>query len=595
MLWAKNAFPRPKVSLAAIREQASRVNWVGQVIFSIGIVLMFSSSWIKIPGLDQFTNLMVFLIGDGIVTTVSFLQDDFAPSPWIDPQVLRNVTFLMSTSVLFLAMFVNSFSNISLPFYLQDYLPFSPGQSGLIVAVQSVVMLMLSPFVGRLAANPARRPNLVTIGLIMLLVSQIGYAFYGGQVWLRYILWPIIVNGIGMVFTLTPNNSITMGLVSPKLAGVAGSMHSLFRTIGMAVANKSKVDSLDDLKGKTVAAKTGSSGAMYAQRMAKKYDFKITYFNDSNTMYNDVIIGNTVAAFEDQPVMAYAIQQGTKMKIVTDPADGNWYGFGVKKGDNAELLKKFNAGYAKIVKDETYDKIVNRYLGEGGYNYKENAAAKSAADQSIWSLIQENKGALLDGLIKTLQLTVVGIVLAAIWGVLLGVMGVAPGKLVRGISSTIIYIFRGLPMLVLAFFIYIGNPNLTGQKIPAFTAGVITLILNEGAYIGAFVRGGFKPVDPGQLEAARSLGKPYGKAMRKVVMPQVIRLTIPSFINQFIITLKDTSILSAIGIIELTQTGTLIIARNLQGFMVWLMIAVLYLIVITLLTWLSNWVEKRIN
>ncbi|MBJ7678252.1 ABC transporter substrate-binding protein/permease [Weissella confusa] len=365
--------------------------------------------------------------------------------------------------------------------------------------------------------------------------------------------------------------------------------------IVMAVANKSKVDSLDDLKGKTVAAKTGSSGAMYAQRMAKKYDFKITYFNDSNTMYNDVIIGNTVAAFEDQPVMAYAIQQGTKMKIVTDPADGNWYGFGVKKGDNAELLKKFNEGYAKIVKDGTYDKIVNRYLGEGGYNYKENAATKSAADQSIWSLIQENKAALLDGLIKTLQLTVVGIVLAAIWGVLLGVMGVAPSKLVRGISSTIIYIFRGLPMLVLAFFIYIGIPNLTGQKIPAFTAGVITLILNEGAYIGAFVRGGFKSVDPGQLEAARSLGMPYGKAMRKVVMPQGIRLTIPSFINQFIITLKDTSILSAIGIIELTQTGTLIIARNLQGFKVWLMIAVLYLIVITLLTWLSNWVEKRIN
>lgn len=365
--------------------------------------------------------------------------------------------------------------------------------------------------------------------------------------------------------------------------------------IVMAVANKSKVDSLDDLKGKTVAAKTGSSGAMYAQRMAKKYEFKITYFNDSNTMYNDVIIGNTVAAFEDQPVMAYAIQQGTKMKIVTDPADGNWYGFGVKKGDNAELLKKFNEGYAKIVKDGTYDKIVNRYLGEGGYNYKENAAAKSAADQSIWSLIQENKAALLDGLIKTLQLTVVGIVLAAIWGVLLGVMGVAPSKLVRGISSTIIYIFRGLPMLVLAFFIYIGIPNLTGQKIPAFTAGVITLILNEGAYIGAFVRGGFKSVDLGQLEAARSLGMPYGKAMRKVVMPQGIRLTIPSFINQFIITLKDTSILSAIGIIELTQTGTLIIARNLQGFKVWLMIAVLYLIVITLLTWLSNWVEKRIN
>lgn len=148
-------------------------------------------------------------------------------------------------------------------------------------------------------------------------------------------------------------------------------------------------------------------------------------------------------------------------------------------------------------------------------------------------------------------------------------------------------------MMVLAFFIYIGIPNLTGIKIPAFTAGVITLVLNEGAYIGSFVKGGFLSVDPGQMEAARSLGLPYGKAMRKVVMPQGIRLTIPSFINQFIITLKDTSILSAIGLVELTQTGTLIIARNLQGFKVWLMIAIMYLVVITLLTWLSAWAEKR--
>ncbi|WP_439819156.1 amino acid ABC transporter substrate-binding protein/permease [Weissella paramesenteroides] len=366
--------------------------------------------------------------------------------------------------------------------------------------------------------------------------------------------------------------------------------------IVMAVSQKSKIKGLSDLKGKTVAAKTGSAGADYAREMSKKYGFKVTFFNDSNTMYNDVLIGNTVAVFEDQPVMAYAIQQGTNLKIVTKPAKGNWYGFGVKKSANAELLKKFNAGYAEIVKDGTYDKIVNRYLGKGGYNYKKNAANQTENQKTtIWDLFKENKSALSSGLVKTLELTLVGIILAAIWGIFLGILGVMPSKFARGLSTTIIYIFRGLPMLVLAFFIYIGIPNLTGQKIPAFTAGVITLILNEGAYIGAFVSGGFKSVDSGQLEAARSLGLPYGKAMRKVVMPQGIRLMIPSFINQFIITLKDTSILSAIGIIELTQTGTLIIARNLQGFRVWLMIAVLYLIVITLLTWLSNWVEKRIK
>lgn len=364
----------------------------------------------------------------------------------------------------------------------------------------------------------------------------------------------------------------------------------------IAVNGKDKDNkSLDDLKGKKVAVKTGTAGAQYAQSIAKEYDLKLSFFNDSNTMYNDVKVGNTVAAFEDQPVMAYAINQGTDMNIITKPVNTGGYGFGVKKGANAELLKSFDKGYDKLVKSGEYDKIVQNYLGDNSYNYKKNAANEAAAKPTIWNILKENKSALLDGLFKTIQLTLIGIILASIWGMLLAVMGVMPSKIMRGISTSIIYLFRGLPMLVLAFFIYIGLPNLTGSKIPAFTAGVITLVLNEGAYIASFVKGGFLSVDKGQLEAARSLGMPYGKAMRKVVMPQGIRLTIPSFINQFIITLKDTSILSAIGIIELTQTGTLIIARNLQGFRVWLIIGAMYLIVITLLTWLSNWMEKRIK
>ncbi|MCT3045798.1 ABC transporter permease subunit, partial [Leuconostoc mesenteroides] len=117
----------------------------------------------------------------------------------------------------------------------------------------------------------------------------------------------------------------------------------------------------------------------------------------------------------------------------------------------------------------------------------------------------------------------------------------------------------------------------------------------EGAYTGAFVRGGFEAVDKGQMEAARSLGFTYNRSMRKVIMPQGLKIMVPSFINQFIITLKDTSILSAIGILELTQTGTLIVARNSQGFRVWAIIAIIYLIIITLLTWLSNWAQKKIQ
>ena len=359
----------------------------------------------------------------------------------------------------------------------------------------------------------------------------------------------------------------------------------------VAVAKNSKIKSLSDLRGKKVALKTGTGAAAYALSIKKKYGFKVTYFNDSNTMYNDVAIGNSVATFEDDPVMKYAIKNGTKLKIVTKPANSGYYGFGVKKGQNKELIRRFDAGFAKIKADGTYDKIVKKYLGASQSEF--SGSAKS--NNSIIGLIKQNKNQLLSGLIKTIQLTILGIMFATILGVILGLLAIVPNKIAQAFSGTVVYIFRGLPLLVLAFFIYIGIPSLTGHKLPAMFAGLLTLTLNEGAYIAAFVSGGLKAVDQGQMEAARSLGLSYWQAMRRIVMPQGFKIIVPSFINQFIITLKDTSILSAIGIIELTQTGTVIISRNMQGFRMWFIIAVMYLVMITLLTFLANWVNRKLN
>ncbi|TDG79980.1 hypothetical protein C5L34_001063 [Lentilactobacillus hilgardii] len=238
------------------------------------------------------------------------------------------------------------------------------------------------------------------------------------------------------------------------------------------------------------------------------------------------------------------------------------------------------------------DDIKAKYLGSSDA-LTTTKSTGSSEDRTFLGLIKQNQGALLSGLKETMWLTVVSIFFATIFGIVVGLMGVVPGKFFNWLSSILIYLFRGMPLLVLALFIYTGIPSLTGEKIPAFVAGVVTLTFNEGAYIAAFVKGGIQAVDPGQMEAARSLGLPFGKSMRKVILPQGIRIMIPSFINQFIITLKDTSILSIIGLLELTQTGKIIIARNLEGFKVWTIVALMYLIIITLLTWLSNWVQRR--
>ena len=363
----------------------------------------------------------------------------------------------------------------------------------------------------------------------------------------------------------------------------------------MAVAKNSKINSLDDLRGKRVALKTGTAAADYANSLKDKYGFTTVTFDDSDNMYNDVVNGNSVACFEDNPVMQYAIKTGTKLKIVTKPAQGGYYGFAVAKGKNQELLKKFNAGLKKIKANGEYQKIINRYLSTKTVSEQKSAKSSSNSERTFWGLLKQNRQALLQGLGETIYLTIVGIFFATIFGIIVGLLGIVPNKFARGLSTTIIYIFRGMPLLVLALFIYNGLPTLTGVKIPAFIAGIITLTLNEGAYTAAFVKGGIESVDKGQMEAARSLGMPFGKAMRKVILPQGIKLMIPSFVNQFIITLKDTSILSIIGILELTQTGKIIIARNLEGFKVWTIIALIYLIIITLLTWLSNYVQKKMK
>jgi len=411
----------------------------------------------------------------------------------------------------------------------------------------------------------------------------------------------------GFTYTLKPMsfNAATQSVSSGQADGVIAGMSiteerkavfdfgtPYYRSgIGWAVKKGSNIKSLDDLKGQTVALKTGTSGADYALSVQKKYGFKVTYFNDSDTLYNDVINGNSQATFGDLPVIQYAVKNGTQLKVMNSksPIQAGWYGFGVQKGKNTKLLTAFNRGFAEIKKDGTYDKIVAKYLGASATKF----TGSKQDNSSVLGILKANNGTFLKGLWQTMLLTILAIILASIWGILLGVMGVSQNALFRGISTTIIYIFRGLPLMVLAFFIYIGLPGVIGMKIPAFTAGLLTLVLNEGAYTAAFVRGGFAAVDSGQMEASRSLGLSYAKSMRKVIVPQGLKIMIPSFINQFIITLKDTSILSAIGILELTQTGSLIVSRNSQGFRVWAIVAVIYLIVITLLTWLSNWVEKR--
>ena len=203
---------------------------------------------------------------------------------------------------------------------------------------------------------------------------------------------------------------------------------------------------------------------------------------------------------------------------------------------------------------------------------------------------------------RTLLLALLGLFFACIIGLFFGLLSVVRNKVCNIISQVFVDAVRGVPMIVLAFFIYFGIPYLFNTIIGGFNvtltalqAGSACLALNCGAYMSEIIRAGIQSVDIGQMEAARSLGLPYGKAMRKVVLPQAIRTMIPSIINQFIITLKDTSILSVIGFPELVNTAKNVQANTFMAFQTWAIVGIMYLIVITILSRSAKVVERRLN
>lgn len=211
-------------------------------------------------------------------------------------------------------------------------------------------------------------------------------------------------------------------------------------------------------------------------------------------------------------------------------------------------------------------------------------------------------GMLLTAMGRTLLLALLGLFFACIIGLLFGLLGVMKNRACNVIAQIFVDVIRGVPMIVLAFFVYFGVPYLFNTIIGGFNvtltalqAGTVCLALNCGAYMAEIIRAGIQSVDVGQMEAARSLGLSYATSMRKVVLPQAIRTMIPTFINQFIITLKDTSILSVIGFPELVNTAKNVQANTFMAFQTWAIVGIMYLIVITILSRCAKVVERRLN
>lgn len=202
---------------------------------------------------------------------------------------------------------------------------------------------------------------------------------------------------------------------------------------------------------------------------------------------------------------------------------------------------------------------------------------------------------LMAGLGATLLVAIASMFFAFIIGMVLALMGLSNSIYLRSIYHSYVAFIRGVPVLIFALFLFFGVGGILNIQFNPIVAGIITLSINASAFLAEIFRGGIMAVDKGQVEASRSLGFGYFRTMRYIVLPQALRIMVPPIINQFISTLKDTSILSVISVRELTMNSQIIIARNFRPFEVYSYTAIIYFIVILIIALFAKVVEKKLN
>ncbi len=204
------------------------------------------------------------------------------------------------------------------------------------------------------------------------------------------------------------------------------------------------------------------------------------------------------------------------------------------------------------------------------------------------------------GMIITIQVSVASIIIGMVLGLGSCLLTIAKIPVLSFIAHAYVWIIRGTPMIVQALFIYFGTPQIIRLFIDDFRitpllAGIITLSLNAGAYLSEIYRSGIQAVDKGQVEASRSLGLSSSKTMSKVVLPQALKIVSPALVNQFIITVKDSSILTVIGLSETVNQANQYVSANWNYFATYFWVGAAYLAFISALMLLSKYVEKKIS
>lgn len=357
---------------------------------------------------------------------------------------------------------------------------------------------------------------------------------------------------------------------------------SYMMTKNIMLVKKDKVNEYKDIKdfnNKKVGAQKGTEQEKIAQTEIE--NASIT----SLSRLPDVILalksGKVEGAVVEKPVAEAYLKQNPKLGIsnVKFNEEEKDTVIAVPK-DSPKLLSQIN----KTIKEVKDKGLIDKYMTN---------AANAMNDDS--GFISKYGSFFLKGIKITILISLIGVALGSILGAFVALMKLSKIKFISWIASIYIEILRGTPMLVQVFIVFFGITAALGLDISALVCGTIALVINSSAYIAEIIRAGITAVDKGQMEAARSLGLNYRQTMKSVIMPQAIKNILPALGNEFVTLIKESSIVSTIGVGEIMFNAQVVQGISFDPFTPLLVAAALYFVLTFVLTRIMNMIEGRLN
>ncbi|HDZ8696090.1 TPA: ABC transporter permease subunit [Staphylococcus aureus] len=357
---------------------------------------------------------------------------------------------------------------------------------------------------------------------------------------------------------------------------------SYMMTKNIMLVKKDKVNEYKDIKdfnNKKVGAQKGTEQEKIAQTEIE--NASIT----SLSRLPDVILalksGKVEGAVVEKPVAEAYLKQNPKLGIsnVKFNEEEKDTVIAVPK-DSPKLLSQIN----KTIKEVKDKGLIDKYMTN---------AANAMNDDS--GFISKYSSFFLKGIKITILISLIGVALGSILGAFVALMKLSKIKIISWIASIYIEILRGTPMLVQVFIVFFGITAALGLDISALVCGTIALVINSSAYIAEIIRAGINAVDKGQMEAARSLGLNYRQTMKSVIMPQAIKNILPALGNEFVTLIKESSIVSTIGVGEIMFNAQVVQGISFDPFTPLLVAAALYFVLTFVLTRIMNMIEGRLN